>query len=220
MYQCFQCGMISMDPDQVRKHMLTSHNIKVEEDTMTRKYFCTLCVYSIRNMNDFKTHLIQVHKKEEHNWMVEEIQAAFSCVKCSIKFSRKSELEAHLNLVHGEMTQNGKENQNEPHESIDDVEEITLNIFRCDCNICGELLTDNTHSKTQMKGHFGKSITEKEDVKPTFKLDHIDGEIESSSDEDETPPPNFVESKWGDNALQEPTGMNFKAKTSLFMHAQ
>ena len=100
------------------------HGMKVEVDTTDRKYSCTLCVYATRNMNEFKTHLMKQHQKEEHNWMVEEIQAVFSCDECSLEFPRKYFLESHLNLIHG----NEKQLEQKPKSNIDEIDEIPLNI--------------------------------------------------------------------------------------------
>ena len=52
-------------------------------------------------MEELKNHLIIEHNKDKHNWMVEEITEEFSCDECDVKFSRKSELETHLNKLHG-----------------------------------------------------------------------------------------------------------------------
>ena len=51
-------------------------------------------------MEELRDHLICAHKKEKHNWMVEEVKAEFSCDECEIVFPMKSMLESHLDLVH------------------------------------------------------------------------------------------------------------------------
>ena len=99
-FQCFECGMISNDQVKVSNHMRTSHNIKVEVDLLSRKFPCSLCKFTTRNMEELKGHLINDHNKEEHNWMVEEIEAQFVCDECDMKFPRKSVLEEHLNETH------------------------------------------------------------------------------------------------------------------------
>ena len=40
------------------------------------------------------------HSKEEHNWMVEEIKAEFSCDECEIVFPSRSMLSSHIDSVH------------------------------------------------------------------------------------------------------------------------
>ena len=92
--------MISTDQVMVSNHMRTSHNIKVEVDLLSRKFPCSLCRFTTRNMEELKTHLISDHHKEKHNWMVEEIEAEFGCDECDINFPKKSVLESHLKKVH------------------------------------------------------------------------------------------------------------------------
>ena len=99
-FQCFECGMLTIDEAKIKKHMNTAHNIKVEIDIMGRKFPCSLCSFTTRNMDELKNHLMNVHNKEEHNWMVEDIKAEFTCDECDWVFSRKSELENHLSVVH------------------------------------------------------------------------------------------------------------------------
>ena len=84
----------------VSKHMSTAHNVKVEVDLLSRKFSCSLCSFTTRAMDELKKHLITEHKKEEHNWMVEEIKAEFTCDECGLDFPRKSLLASHLDTVH------------------------------------------------------------------------------------------------------------------------
>ena len=99
-FQCFECGMISSDQGPISSHMRKSHNIKVEVDNLSRKFPCSLCRFTTRSMEEIKKHLISEHNKEQHNWMVEEVTEEFVCDDCDMKFSRKSELETHMNIVH------------------------------------------------------------------------------------------------------------------------
>ena len=80
--------------------MNKTHNIKVEEDIMGRKFPCTLCPYTTRNMDELKDHLITQHKKDEHNWMVEEIIAVYTCDECELDFPTMSQLESHGKVIH------------------------------------------------------------------------------------------------------------------------
>ena len=52
-----------------------------------------------------------------------------------------------------------------------------------------------------------------------LKTQASENETECSSDEEDTPPLNFIDNQWGDNLPQEPTGINYKAKTALFKKA-
>ena len=92
--------MVTNNLDNVKEHMNKSHNLKVESDLLSRKCPCSLCSFTTTNINDLKNHIINVHKKDKHNWMVEDITAEFTCDECDIKFSRKSELEIHMNRIH------------------------------------------------------------------------------------------------------------------------
>ena len=92
--------MITTEENKVKEHMKKSHNIKVELDLLSRKFPCTLCSFTTRSMEYLKKHLIGNHNKESHNWMVEDIKAEFNCDECDLKFSRKSELESHMNMKH------------------------------------------------------------------------------------------------------------------------
>ena len=83
-FQCVECGMISEDQGLISSHMRTSHNLKIEVDLLSRKFPCSLCVFTTRNMDEFKSHLISVHNKETHNWMVEEIEEEYYCDECEI----------------------------------------------------------------------------------------------------------------------------------------
>ena len=67
--------------------------------------------------------------------------------------------------------------------------------------------------------HIVRVKVEKTETKVPFKLEVDEEETDSSSDEDDTPTPNFYENAWGDNFPEEPTGINFKAKTSIFKNA-
>ena len=52
-------------------------------------------------MGDYKKHMIIVHKKENHEWMIDEIQASFNCGECELLFPHKVLLGEHMNTIHG-----------------------------------------------------------------------------------------------------------------------
>ena len=203
------------------------HSIKVEPESTSRKFSCSLCNYSTSNMNEFKNHLIVAHKKESHTWMVEEINIVFKCDECDLEFPRKSLLEGHMDQYHSGDQEIIPEIYAEKDEIVlseDKAEEIDETpqssfSFPCDCNICGELLRDKLHSLNHMKEHFGKVNIEKKELKEPFKFEVHNGESDSDSEDDDIPPPKFVKHGWGDNFPEIPTGINFKAKTTLFHHA-
>ena len=226
-FQCFVCGVISVDQDKVSTHMSKDHSIKVEEDIVSRKYSCSLCNYDTRNMNDLKNHIIVVHKKEPHNWMVEDIQTYFKCDDCEIEFPRKSLLESHMDQTHSG-DQGTSKKSNVVKEDIVLYEEkavtkdkifLTVGCFPCDCNICGELIRGSLHCQNHMKVHFEKVKSERNDTKEPFKLQTENGHTGSDSEDDDIPMPKFAKHGWGDNFPEQPTGINFKAKTTLFHHA-
>ena len=76
--------MITRYQAKVKKHMIAAHNVKVEVNLLSRKFSFSLCPYITRDMEELKNHLIIEHKKEKHNWMVEEIRADFTCDKCGL----------------------------------------------------------------------------------------------------------------------------------------
>ena len=99
-FQCFKCGMISVDLNKVTRHLNAVHNIKAEDDLLRRKLSCSMCEYTTRAMDELRNHLIMEHKKEKHDWMVEAIKAEFNCDECDLEFPRKSLLESHLETAH------------------------------------------------------------------------------------------------------------------------
>ena len=84
-----------MDQNKVSEHLEKIHQIKVEED-IARLFICGECSYKTAKMNELKDHIISVHKKEQHNWMAENIESAFVCVECDNLFETKSMLTKHL----------------------------------------------------------------------------------------------------------------------------
>ena len=143
-FQCFVCGIISKDQAKVSNHMNKKRNYKVTTEMISRKFLCSLCQYFTANMNDLKSHLIKDHNKEQHNWMVEEINSEFTCDECQLQFPRKVMLVCHMDNLHRNDKTNFKENISKEVSVDNQIEEITSSnvIFPCDCNICGELLRD------------------------------------------------------------------------------
>ena len=100
-YQCFMSGIMSGEIKNIKTHLIKVYNLKCEEDSLEREYFCSMCIYKTRNMDEYKNHMIVDHKKEANNWMVGEIKATFNCDECALEFSEKSFLASHLDNVHG-----------------------------------------------------------------------------------------------------------------------
>ena len=92
--------MISCDQGRISKHMNAVHSIKVEEDTLSMKLSCHLCDFGTHNMSEYKKHLINDHKKKEHNWMVDEVKATFNCGECKTEFPDKVLLANHIKNIH------------------------------------------------------------------------------------------------------------------------
>ena len=124
-FQCYECGMISSDKGKLVKHMNASHNIKVEVDALSMKFSCYLCDWGTRNMNELKKHLINDHKKEEHNWMVGVITGLFTCNECEDEFPNKTMLETHMNSIHMGDGKNCNTVSNPPKNTSDDQSQIS-----------------------------------------------------------------------------------------------
>ena len=99
-FQCFECGMISSKQAIIKNHLNTVHHIKVEEETLSMKLSCSLCAFDTKNMSEYKKHLINEHEKEEHNWMVGEINTKFTCDNCEMEFPDKVTLVKHMEQIH------------------------------------------------------------------------------------------------------------------------
>ena len=99
-FSCHVCGMISKDPDEVNIHMNQGHSIKLEVEMVNKKFCCSLCTFNTGNMNEFKTHQIAEHKKDLHNWMVDEVRVVYICEECLSEFQERSELENHIDKSH------------------------------------------------------------------------------------------------------------------------
>ena len=98
--QCYECGIKSLNQEKLVNHMNKAHNIKVEKEPICKFYLCSLCGYNAKDMNEYKNHQIKLHKKELHNWMVDEIRIEFKCQECNIEFPTESSVANHMNTIH------------------------------------------------------------------------------------------------------------------------
>ena len=99
-FRCFECGLTSCDESEIKRHLNSVHNIKVEVDTLGEKFSCSFCSFGTRNMGEYKKHLIRLHKKEEHNWMVRELKSVFPCDECMLEFTERAMLVNHMDNDH------------------------------------------------------------------------------------------------------------------------
>ena len=99
-FQCYVCGMKSLDQEIVKNHLNNAHNIKVEIESLNKYYCCSLCSYNTENMNEYKSHQINTHKKEAHNWMVDNIVMEYKCKECDVEFPTQASVKGHMEEVH------------------------------------------------------------------------------------------------------------------------
>ena len=105
LFKCHMCSIISKDQSEVKVHMKLAHNIKVEDDDMmSEKLVCSFCPYTVRNMIEYKNHMIKVHKKDEWNWTL-EVKAVYYCDECDFEFPEKAMLRKHIQSGHIEVSQ-------------------------------------------------------------------------------------------------------------------
>ena len=97
-YQCYQCGMVAEDESKVKSHLSEAHNIKVDTEHVIRTFCCSLCVFTTKSMEEYKNHLINIHNKEKHNWIVEELIQSFVCEECELEFPKSEMLTRNLAL--------------------------------------------------------------------------------------------------------------------------
>ena len=125
------------DQDKVIKHMLAAHNYKVETNLLDNQFLCNLCIYKSRDMAELKTHLILIHQKDNHNWMVENIDTELTCDDCDLVFPGRSMLISHLQTVHigdrKEVQQNDK--------GIPINEDIHEHTTKIECHVCEKSCT-------------------------------------------------------------------------------
>ena len=65
---------------------MAKHNIKVEEEIVNEKYSYSQCSLTSTNMNEFKKHQKNIHKKEPHTWIIEYLRIVFNCDECDTVF--------------------------------------------------------------------------------------------------------------------------------------
>ena len=99
-FQCFECGLNSVNQKEIIVHMNTHHNIKVEDKSDMKTYFCGSCSFKSLNMNEFKKHMMDEHKKEEHDWWSDDIKAKYYCNQCDIEFDSRDMFTDHRDLAH------------------------------------------------------------------------------------------------------------------------
>ena len=100
-FKCFICEVTLGRVDEMRVHMDKFHNMKIEEEAITKTIFCALCSYKTRKMNEYKNHMIKDHEKKTHDWWTENIKAEFYCEECECEFTLKPLLISHMDTVHG-----------------------------------------------------------------------------------------------------------------------
>ena len=101
-FKCYICNFISKDQPKINQHMKIDHNIKVEFDETNEKFTSSICDYKKENIDDFKNHMIHVHKKDQWNWGL-EVKSTFTCGECDIEFPSRSTLRNHLEGGHMEV---------------------------------------------------------------------------------------------------------------------
>ena len=119
-YSCFGCGMVSRNQIKVVKHMKEFHKLKVEEEAETKVFSCSECDYKNGNMSNYKNHMMNVHSKKAHEWMVGEIKEEFFCEECETIFPEKSVLTEHMNRIHENGSVEFEGNESEHEESYED----------------------------------------------------------------------------------------------------
>ena len=92
--------MITIDKAMIKKQMNTAHRMKVETDMMCNKFFCSLCIFTTRKMEEYTNHLVNEHNKEEHSRVVKEIKAELSCDECEIVYPSRSMFSSYLDSVY------------------------------------------------------------------------------------------------------------------------
>ena len=84
--------------------MKLSHNMKLEDvDMLVEKLVCPVCPYTTRNMEEYKNHMVAVHKKDKWNWSL-ELKAICFCDECDVEFPDKTMLRKHIQGGHRELS--------------------------------------------------------------------------------------------------------------------
>ena len=99
-FACFVCEVTSSKVNEIKEHMNKFHNMKMEEESITKTNLCALCNYTTRKMNDFKKHMITDHEKKSHAWWSGDIKAEYYCEECECEFNTKTELVSHMDTIH------------------------------------------------------------------------------------------------------------------------
>ena len=115
-YQCYKCGWITDDHTKSLQHMEAVHHSSLKEEKGTEKIVCDIWRFKCNNVAEIKVHLIEIHKKEEWNWMTEDFRIKFSCNECELDFVTKILPNDHALIVHEEKTDTTEEDLDRPTE--------------------------------------------------------------------------------------------------------
>ncbi|KPJ17537.1 Zinc finger protein 425 [Papilio machaon] len=116
-YPCYYCRKLFENLDKLREH-LTQHKkkeIKKILSTYGAEYFvvyvdvtdlkCTICDEKVSNLNDLKSHLIKVHKKNYYSEYTDRVipfklspNNIFECQVCGFNFETFGSIERHMNI--------------------------------------------------------------------------------------------------------------------------
>ncbi|XP_013146536.1 PREDICTED: zinc finger protein draculin-like isoform X2 [Papilio polytes] len=115
-YICGYCEEIYQDPQELRNHTKENHqkerldfaincdmsenNVKLDVTDLK----CTNCELELKNLTDFKTHLVKLHNKFLHNDIKNHIQEyklkngdIYDCALCSATYETFKMLKQHMN---------------------------------------------------------------------------------------------------------------------------
>ena len=137
-YQCYQCGWKTDNHEKSLHHVETVHKVVLNVGNGTEVICCELCSFSADSMAKVRVHIIELHRKEEWNWMTEDIRIRFNCNECEKNFVSKTILNEHVERDHQEArytTEKKLDQQEEMHEV-----KITTQFV---CDFCDKLFPNN-----------------------------------------------------------------------------
>lgn len=108
---CYYCGQIFSDPHSLREHTEVNHTPKyfkvTEHKNMVKldltRIDCRLCEVTINNLEDFKRHISEVHKKKYYFDYKDTVlpfkltKFNLKCVLCEMVFPYFHALNRHMN---------------------------------------------------------------------------------------------------------------------------